>query len=62
MHFAEDTPTAVLVRPILGAIAEFEKRTLVARFAAARRREHIATGEKVEGRKSYIGRARTSSS
>ena len=24
MHFAEDTPTAVLVRPVLGAIAEFE--------------------------------------
>ena len=62
MHFAEDTPTAVLARQVLGAIAEFEKTTLVARLAAARRRKRIATGEKVVGRKSYIERARTSSS
>jgi len=25
-HFIEDTPTAILVRQVLGAIAEFEKR------------------------------------
>ena len=53
MHFVEDTPTAVLVRQVLGAVAEFEKTTLVAKLAAARRRKHIATGEKVEGRKSH---------
>jgi DNA invertase Pin-like site-specific DNA recombinase len=54
MHFVEDTPTAVLVRQVLGAVAEFEKTTLVAKLAAARRRKRIATGEKVEGRKSHV--------
>jgi DNA invertase Pin-like site-specific DNA recombinase len=53
-HFIEDTPTAVLVRQVLGAVAEFEKTTLVAKLAAARRRKRVATGEKVEGRKSHI--------
>ncbi len=52
-HFIEDTPTATLVRQVLGAIAEFEKTTLVAKLAAARRRKRIATGKKVEGRKSH---------
>ena len=52
-HFIEDTPTAVLVRQVLGAIAEFEKTTLVAKLAAARRRKRMATGKKVEGRKSH---------
>jgi DNA invertase Pin-like site-specific DNA recombinase len=52
-HFIEDTPTAILVRQVLGAIAEFEKTTLVAKLAAARRRKRIATGKKVEGRKSH---------
>ena len=51
--FVEDTPTAVLVRQVLGAVAEFEKTTLVAKLAAARRRKRIATGEKVGGRKSH---------
>ena len=51
-----------LARQVLGAIAEFEKTTLVVRLAAARRRKRIATGENVVGRKSYIERARTSSS
>jgi DNA invertase Pin-like site-specific DNA recombinase len=36
--FLDDTPTAVLVRQILGAFAEFEKASLVAKLAAARRR------------------------
>jgi DNA invertase Pin-like site-specific DNA recombinase len=44
-HFIEDAPTAVLVRQVLGAIAEFEKTTLVAKLAAARRRKRMATGE-----------------
>ena len=52
MHFIEDTPTARLVRQVLGAIAEFEKTTLVAKLAAARRRKR-ATGVKVDGRKSH---------
>jgi hypothetical protein len=33
-HFIEETATAVLVRQVLGAIAEFEKTTLVAKLAA----------------------------
>ena len=52
-HFTEDTPTAVLVRQVLGAIAEFDKTTLVAKLAAARRRKRKDTGRKVEGRKSH---------
>ena len=53
-HFIEETPTAVLVRQVLGAIAEFEKTTLVAKLAASRRRKRMATGKKVEGRKSHV--------
>ena len=49
--FVEDTPTAVLVRQVLGAVAQFEKATTVAKLAAARKRKR-ATGVKVEGRKS----------
>jgi DNA invertase Pin-like site-specific DNA recombinase len=51
--FAEDTPTAVLVRQVLGAIAQFEKASLVAKMKAARDRKRAETGEKVGGRKSY---------
>ena len=36
--FLEDTPTAVMVRQILGAVAQFEKAALVAKLTAARRR------------------------
>lgn len=50
--FTEDTPTAVLVRQVLGAIAQFEKTSLVAKLRAARERK-IAAGEKCGGRKSY---------
>lgn len=37
--FLEDTPTAVLVRQVLGAIAQFEKATLVAKLRGARERK-----------------------
>jgi DNA invertase Pin-like site-specific DNA recombinase len=49
--FLEDTPTAVLVRQVQGAIAQFEKAGLVAKLAAARKRKRVANG-KCEGRKS----------
>lgn len=49
-HFTEDTPTAVLVRQMLGAIAQFEKASLVAKLAAARTRKRLQTGA-CEGRK-----------
>jgi DNA invertase Pin-like site-specific DNA recombinase len=36
--FLDDTPTAALIRQILGAVAQFEKAALVSRLAAARKR------------------------
>jgi DNA invertase Pin-like site-specific DNA recombinase len=53
--FTEDTPTAVLVRQVLGAIAQFDKATTIAKLKAARDRK-IAAGEKCGGRKSYAER------
>ncbi|WP_245409378.1 recombinase family protein [Methyloceanibacter sp. wino2] len=48
--FTEDTPTAVLVRQVLGAIAQFEKASVVAKLAAARKRKRQSEG-RCEGRK-----------
>ena len=45
-------PTAVLVRQVLGAIAQFDKTTTVAKLKSARDRK-IAAGQKCGGRKSY---------
>jgi DNA invertase Pin-like site-specific DNA recombinase len=42
--FLDDTPTAVLIRPVLGAVAQFEKANFVAKLAAARKR--VATAER----------------
>lgn len=50
--FLADTPTAVLIRQILGAVSEFDKAMTVAKLKGARDRKR-ATGVKVEGRKSY---------
>jgi hypothetical protein len=36
--FLDDTPTAVLIRQILGAVSQFEKASLVAKLTAARKR------------------------
>ena len=49
-YFTADTPTAVLVPQVLGAIAEFDKASTVAKLAEARKRKREATG-KCEGRK-----------
>src|SRR6188508_991622 len=49
--FTEDTPTAILVRQVLGAIAQFEKASSVAKLAAARKRKRESEG-RCEGRKS----------
>ena len=51
--FLDDTPTSKMIRQLLGVISEFEKASTVAKLAGARRRKRIATGEKVEGRKSH---------
>lgn len=48
--FSADTPTAVLVRQLLGAVSQFERATLVAKLKAARDRRSAAAGRRVEGR------------
>jgi DNA invertase Pin-like site-specific DNA recombinase len=69
--FIDDTPTAKLVRQVLGAISEFDKAMTVAKLRGARERKRREAG-KCEGRKSpssaipslwlwrsgYIGRSR----
>jgi DNA invertase Pin-like site-specific DNA recombinase len=50
--FLTDTPTAVLIRQILGAVSQFEKASLVAKLKVARVRKRQQTG-KCEGRKGY---------
>jgi DNA invertase Pin-like site-specific DNA recombinase len=52
--FIDDTPTSKMIRQLLGVISEFEKASLVAKLAGARRRKRAATGQKVEGRKSHV--------
>ena len=51
-HFTDDTPTATMVRQILGAVSEFEKAQIVSKLKAARTRKREETG-KCEGQKSY---------
>jgi DNA invertase Pin-like site-specific DNA recombinase len=51
--FLDDTPTAVLIRQVLGAVSQFEKAAIVAKLRGARERKKRATGKKVEGRKSH---------
>jgi DNA invertase Pin-like site-specific DNA recombinase len=48
--FTLETPTAVMVRQILGAVAQFQKAELVAKLAGARARKRRTTG-RCEGRK-----------
>ena len=51
--FLDDTPTAVMIRQILGSVSQFEKAMLVAKLRGARERRKTVTGKKVEGRKSH---------
>ncbi len=51
-YFTEDTPTAIMVRQILGAVSQFEKAMVVHKLRVARERKR-ASGVKVEGRKSH---------
>ena len=48
-HFTDETPTAVMVRQILGAVSEFEKASLVQKLRKARERKKAETG-RCEGR------------
>ncbi len=58
-HFREDTPTAVLVRQVLGAISQFEKAQLVAKLKVARDRKSKEAGRRIEGRKPVPDGAKT---
>lgn len=51
--FLDDGPTSKLIRQILGAVAEFEKASMVAKLRGARERKRKATGKKVGGRASH---------
>ncbi|HEX2171174.1 MAG TPA: recombinase family protein [Dehalococcoidia bacterium] len=50
----DDTPTANLIRQVLGAVSHFEKGMVVSKLKGARDRKRRETGKKVEGRKSYV--------
>ena len=50
--FVGDTPTAIMVRQILGAVAQFEKAALVAMLKGVRVRVKAERG-KCEGHKSH---------
>jgi len=50
-YFGSDTPTAEMVRTILGAVAAFDRRTTVDKLKAARDRASERIGRRVEGRK-----------
>ena len=52
-YFTDETPTAVMVRQIIGSISQFEKSQLVAKLKVARDRKRKATG-RCEGRKSAV--------
>jgi DNA invertase Pin-like site-specific DNA recombinase len=54
--FLDDTPTAVMIRQILGSVSQFEKAMLVAKLKGARERKKAETG-KCGGRKSYVERS-----
>jgi DNA invertase Pin-like site-specific DNA recombinase len=51
--FTAETPTAVLIRQILGAVSQFEKANLVSKLKGARDRKSASVGRRVEGRKGY---------
>jgi DNA invertase Pin-like site-specific DNA recombinase len=47
--FIADTPTADFIRQILGAVAQFEKATLVQKLRGARDRKSAKLGRRIEG-------------
>lgn len=49
-YFMDETPTAFMVRQILGAVAQFEKASLVHKLRKARKRKRAKEG-RCEGRK-----------
>jgi DNA invertase Pin-like site-specific DNA recombinase len=57
-HFNEETPTSTMIRQILGAVSQFERASLVAKLAGARRRIRREVG-RCEGPKPAPEAART---
>lgn len=49
--FVDETPTATLIRQILGAVSQFEKAMVVAKLRGARDRKSREAGRRIEGRK-----------
>jgi len=49
--FLDDTPTAIFIRQVLGAVARLDKAMTVAKLRGACQRKKAATG-RCEGRKS----------
>lgn len=49
--FTEETATAEMVRNILGAVSQFDRKTVVTRLRRARDRKSAEQGSRVEGRK-----------
>ncbi len=52
-HFINETPTAEMVRQILGAVSQFEKASMVEKLRKARDRKSEKLGRRIEGRKAY---------
>jgi DNA invertase Pin-like site-specific DNA recombinase len=50
-HFTDETPTATMVRQILGAVSQFDKASVVEKLKKARDRKSERTGKRIEGRK-----------
>ena len=48
-----DDPTRRLIRQVLGAVAEFDKRVTVLKLRAARDRKSRKIGRRIEGRKAF---------
>jgi DNA invertase Pin-like site-specific DNA recombinase len=53
-YFEDETPTATMVRSILGAVSQFEKEAMVLKLRKARDRKSAALGRRVEGNPAWI--------
>ncbi len=51
--FENETPTAVMVRSILGAVSQFEKEALVLKLRKARDRKSAELGHRIEGNPAF---------
>ena len=50
---SDDDPTRRLIRQVLGAVAEFDRRVTVLKLRAARDRKSRRIGRRIEGRKAF---------